>query len=141
MAGTGRDKVIDALKWLRSRGGSAMVALVVLMAFLLGFAFRGAGDESSYQAQKKPMKPGDVAMEYTCSMHPEVRMPNPDDKCPICNMNLIPVSSPGGSGTSGLKTNEIELSPRSSSTDRRADHPRDPPADRASREDGRYGSF
>jgi len=111
MAGTGRDKVLDALKWLRNRGGSVMVALVVLMAFLLGFAFRGAGGESNHQAQEKSMEPGEVAMEYTCSMHPEVRMPNPDDKCPICNMNLIPVISPGGAGTAGLKPNEMELSP------------------------------
>jgi len=29
--------------------------------------------------------------EYTCAMHPSVRSFNADDKCPICNMDLIPL--------------------------------------------------
>src|SRR6185295_3632782 len=28
---------------------------------------------------------------YTCSMHPSVKLHDPKAKCPICNMNLIPV--------------------------------------------------
>lgn len=28
---------------------------------------------------------------YTCSMHPHFRSENPDDRCPICGMSLIPV--------------------------------------------------
>lgn len=33
---------------------------------------------------------------WTCSMHPQVRLPNPGD-CPQCGMDLIPLE-PGGSG-------------------------------------------
>lgn len=28
--------------------------------------------------------------DWTCSMHPQIRMPRPG-QCPICGMNLIPV--------------------------------------------------
>ena len=37
----------------------------------------------------KPIKKGDKMLYYTCTMHPEIRMPGPG-KCPICKMNLIP---------------------------------------------------
>ncbi len=36
---------------------------------------------------------------YTCSMHPSVRLPDPDAKCPICFMDLIPVTEDGGEGS------------------------------------------
>jgi len=35
-------------------------------------------------------KPDDVDY-YTCTMHPSVRSQDPDGKCPICSMNLVPV--------------------------------------------------
>ncbi len=110
MAGTTGNTVQSALAWIRRHNGDLVVALVVLVAFLLGFAFRGGGDGVSHQTST-PTGSDIVVQEYTCSMHPEVRMPNPDDKCPICNMSLIPVPASGGSSTTGLKLNEIELSP------------------------------
>ncbi len=32
---------------------------------------------------------------YTCTMHPSVHLHNPNDKCPICGMNLVPVVKQG----------------------------------------------
>jgi Cu(I)/Ag(I) efflux system membrane fusion protein len=39
---------------------------------------------------KPAAKPSDVAY-YTCSMHPSVRSQDPDGKCPICGMDVVPV--------------------------------------------------
>jgi membrane fusion protein, copper/silver efflux system len=42
---------------------------------------------------------GDVAY-YTCTMHPFVRSQDPNGKCPVCGMNLVPVmKSSAGSGS------------------------------------------
>jgi Cu(I)/Ag(I) efflux system membrane fusion protein len=53
---------------------------------------------------------------YTCSMHPSVRLPDPDAKCPICFMDLIPVADDGGEGNetrlvlsaAAVKSSQIE---------------------------------
>jgi len=43
---------------------------------------------------------GDEGVEWTCSMHPQVRQPGPGS-CPICGMDLIPVSTGDDDGTHG----------------------------------------
>src|SRR6478735_9389085 len=49
-------------------------------------------------------KPADVDY-YTCTMHPSVRSQNPNAKCPICSMDLVPVKKKGPSGgTAGGQT-------------------------------------
>lgn len=48
--------------------------------------------------------------EYTCSMHPSFRSTDPDERCPICGMELIPVDS--GSGRDDDIT-DIEFNERS----------------------------
>ncbi|HCT45701.1 MAG TPA: hypothetical protein DF699_10855, partial [Phycisphaerales bacterium] len=47
---------------------------------------------------------------YTCSMHPSVRLTDPDAKCPICFMDLIPVrdSASGDTGSLVLSLNETQ---------------------------------
>ncbi|WP_194756398.1 efflux RND transporter periplasmic adaptor subunit [Aliidiomarina indica] len=35
------------------------------------------------------------AQEYTCSMHPSFRSTDPNERCPICGMELIPVAAGG----------------------------------------------
>jgi Cu(I)/Ag(I) efflux system membrane fusion protein len=55
----------------------------------------------SRSVQKAAAANSNVAY-YTCTMHPFVRSQDPDGKCPVCGMNLVPVykSSVTGAGTS-----------------------------------------
>src|SRR6266852_4378551 len=39
-------------------------------------------------------KPADVDY-YTCTMHPSVKAQDPNAKCPICSMDLVPVKKKG----------------------------------------------
>ncbi|HEX3728635.1 MAG TPA: efflux RND transporter periplasmic adaptor subunit, partial [Opitutaceae bacterium] len=48
----------------------------------------------SKPAAKIAAKPADVDY-YTCTMHPSVRSQDPDGKCPICGMDLVPVLKAG----------------------------------------------
>jgi Cu(I)/Ag(I) efflux system membrane fusion protein len=48
--------------------------------------------------QATTAKPDDVDY-YTCTMHPSVRSQDPNGKCPICSMNLVPVKKKGAAGT------------------------------------------
>ena len=43
--------------------------------------------------------PADVDY-YTCTMHPSVKKQNPNDKCPICGMALVPVKKRPSGGAS-----------------------------------------
>jgi len=94
------------------RRNAATIAAVLLVAavFALGYWVRGIGSsprkestEAGAGASAPPANGGpsrEAAAEatpmYTCSMHPQVRLSDPDAKCPICFMDLIPVSEDAG---------------------------------------------
>jgi Cu(I)/Ag(I) efflux system membrane fusion protein len=52
--------------------------------------------------------------EYTCSMHPTVRLSDPDARCPICFMALVPVSDHGQS----TSPTRLTLSPSAAQSSR-----------------------
>jgi Cu(I)/Ag(I) efflux system membrane fusion protein len=58
---------------------------------LLPVAIVGAAIAAAVWWPKKPQAEEGKAEVWTCSMHPQVRLPAPG-RCPICGMNLIPVS-------------------------------------------------
>lgn len=69
--------------------------IALLAAFVLGFALRGCwtgeADDHAPLSANDAAGETEAATEWTCSMHPQIRQPNPG-LCPICNMDLIPVS-------------------------------------------------
>lgn len=74
--------------------GIALVIGLVLGALL----FRGSGDRDRDHDGKASSSDGrnSTADEiWTCSMHPQVKAPKPG-LCPICAMDLIPLSAMGG---------------------------------------------
>ncbi|MEX2577437.1 MAG: efflux RND transporter periplasmic adaptor subunit [Verrucomicrobiales bacterium] len=76
--------------------------LPILLALAVGvvvgaIAFRG-GDAGHDHAAAEAAGGDEAAGEiWTCSMHPQVKAPKPG-KCPICAMDLIPLSDLGGAG-------------------------------------------
>src|ERR1700685_1449755 len=58
----------------------------------------------SRSAQETKAADSNVAY-YTCTMHPFVRSQDPNGKCPICGMNLVPVFKSSLTTDSGTATN------------------------------------
>jgi Cu(I)/Ag(I) efflux system membrane fusion protein len=79
---------------------AALVAvLLILAALMIGYRLgRPAPEPTDETAVAQPTSDDGEAKMYTCSMHPSVRLPDPDAKCPICFMDLIPVTDDGGEG-------------------------------------------
>ena len=76
-----------------------LVVILIVGAFALGY----------YAGQPQPAKQGNATAAkaapaepqwYTCSMHPKFKLPDKDAKCPICAMDLIPLSA-NSSGDEG----------------------------------------
>ena len=85
------DLKIDMLKMLGKSSGAIVAMVMIFIAFVVGVKFG-----FWYAPDAKPTTQttaSDEVIEYTCSMHPSIRLPNADDKCPICFMSLIPVKS------------------------------------------------
>lgn len=79
---------------------AALVAvLLILAALVIGYRIgRPAPEPSDASPAVQPASDDGAPQMYTCSMHPSVRLPDPDAKCPICFMDLIPVTDGGGEG-------------------------------------------
>ncbi len=97
-------KVREVAAWTW-RHTSAFVALVLIVgALVLGYKVASPGPEPEGEiVQSEHEHDDDEPQMYTCSMHPSVRLPDPDAKCPICFMDLIPVAEGAGGEGSELR--------------------------------------
>ena len=88
---------IDVSSLLQRVPGGGKTVLVVVLAFLAGFLLRGGdSEETAAPAAEK----GSAVKWYTCSMHPQVKLQDPNARCPICGMELIPVRADSDDGGS-----------------------------------------
>ncbi len=86
--------------WLWRRTAAGVAVVLIGLALVLGYRMgQGKAEPSddvvSHEHSQADNDSGEPQM-YTCSMHPSVRLPDPDAKCPICFMDLIPVTDSGG---------------------------------------------
>src|SRR5438094_8695061 len=74
---------------------------MALVALLFGPAVAGCGKKAGSG------KPSNVDY-YTCTMHPSVKSQKPNDKCPICGMDLVPVLKKSGGETKPEASPQIQ---------------------------------
>ncbi|MFW5960488.1 MAG: heavy metal-binding domain-containing protein, partial [Chitinivibrionales bacterium] len=84
----------------------AGIAVLILLSFLAG---KGCRETSASKGSEhtEDVKESDETQIWTCSMHPRIRREEPG-KCPICFMDLIPVSD--AEGTSGDESPILTIS-------------------------------
>ncbi len=68
------------------------IALIIIGAFALGYLLRGGGSQTQKQDHQHTAGETAKVERWTCSMHPQIQLPKPG-QCPLCGMDLIPVSS------------------------------------------------
>ena len=117
------NRLRSVLGWLWKHTAAGIAVAAIVAALVIGYRIGRPAPEPvnmSVEADHDhgDAKPGEPQM-YTCSMHPSVRLPDPDAKCPICFMDLIPVTDDGGEGNelrvamseSAAALSEIETAP------------------------------
>ena len=78
------------------KGGYIKIILVFMVAFFLGYVLRPSSTHPP--GEHVHTEGGETETEarmWTCSMHPQIKLPNPG-QCPICFMDLVPVEEDEG---------------------------------------------
>lgn len=90
------------LGWLWRHIAAGVAVVLIVAALFVGYRMGRPAPESAGETPPEVHEHGaDEGGEpqmYTCSMHPSVRLPDLDAKCPICFMDLIPVTLEAGEG-------------------------------------------
>ena len=82
------------------------IIIALITAFLIGYIIHSSlTTDRSHQHAENNQKESSKVELWTCSMHPQIKQPNPG-KCPICGMDLIPVSD------DKMGPRELKLTPR-----------------------------
>lgn len=87
------------LLWLWKHASAAVAVVLIVAALVIGYQIGSPPPEPDAEPAAETHDHSDEPQEYTCSMHPTVRLTDPNAKCPICFMDLIPVQDDGGEGS------------------------------------------
>jgi Cu(I)/Ag(I) efflux system membrane fusion protein len=82
-----------------------IIILLIIAAFAFGYLMRGGGPQTQDHQHAESEAPKSEL--WTCSMHPQIQLPKAG-QCPLCGMDLIPVSSGETSGDAGPR--ELNMS-------------------------------
>lgn len=90
----------SALAWLWMHTAAGVAVVLIIAALVIGYRIGRPAPDTTPETVVAEHSHDDVGAPqmYTCSMHPSVRLPDQDAKCPICFMDLIPVTDDGGEG-------------------------------------------
>jgi Cu(I)/Ag(I) efflux system membrane fusion protein len=84
-----------------------VIIVLIVVAFAMGLLIRGDGTKTGVSRNHDEHTITETKTQvWTCSMHPQIRASEPG-KCPICGMDLIPVTS---DNDEGLGERELKLS-------------------------------
>ncbi|MBX3323880.1 MAG: efflux RND transporter periplasmic adaptor subunit [Phycisphaeraceae bacterium] len=87
------------LAWVWKHTAASVAVILIVAALVIGYRLgRPAPEPKPETAQAGADAQTGQPQVYTCSMHPSVRLLDPNAKCPICFMDLIPVTDDGGEG-------------------------------------------
>lgn len=87
--------------WVWKHAAAGIAVALIIAALVIVYRIGRPAPEPATELAAEAHEHGEDTSQpqmYTCSMHPSVRLPDPDAKCPICFMDLIPVTADEGEG-------------------------------------------
>lgn len=93
-----------------SKRTSLFLVPAIVAAFAAGWWLAPSTDTSNHEAHPETATAAETV--WTCSMHPQIRQPHPGD-CPICGMDLIPLTHDDSVDAGPNEPPQLRLSERS----------------------------
>ena len=93
-------RIRTALGWIWKHTAAGVAVVLIVAALIIGYHIGRPAPQPAHETTGAHDHVGGASepQMYTCSMHPSVRLADPNAKCPICFMDLIPVRDGGGEG-------------------------------------------